>query len=100
LLLQLSHPETWVETFGLTILEAMAYGIPAIGPNIGGLTELIVNGVNGYTVNPHDLQDIGSKIDELMNIEFRYRKFSKAARTRAKQYQETGMIHKIEQYCF
>jgi L-malate glycosyltransferase len=100
LLLQLSHPETWVETFGLTILEAMAYGIPAIVPYIGGPAELIVNGVNGYTVNPHNLQEIGSKIDELINIEFRYRKFSKAARTRAKQFQKTDMIHKIEHYCF
>ena len=98
LLLQLSHPETWVETFGLTILEAMAYGIPAIVPNIGGPAELIVNGVNGYTVNPHDLQDIRSKMDELLNIEYRYRKFSEAARIRAKQFKETDLIRKIEKY--
>ena len=51
LLLNLSIPSLCVETFGMTILEAMAYGIPAIVPNVGGPTELVINGCNGYCVD-------------------------------------------------
>lgn len=39
--LNLSHPNLWVETFGLTVLEAMCYGIPTIVPPVGGVTELV-----------------------------------------------------------
>ena len=35
----------------MTILEAMAYGIPAIVPNVGGPLELIENGYNGYCID-------------------------------------------------
>lgn len=98
LLLQLSHPETWIETFGLTILEAMVYGVPSIVPNVGGPTELITNGVNGYQVNPHDLPNIVSKIQELMKDRDLYNSFSKHAFEKSKEYSEERMISEIEKY--
>lgn len=55
LMLNLSNPSLWVETFGMTILEAMPYGIPAIVPNIGGPKELVQDGYNGYCVDVRDL---------------------------------------------
>ena len=64
LLLNLSNPMLCVETFGLTIVEAMVYGIPAIVPNIGGPIELIANGYNGYCVDVTDLQMLRQKIIE------------------------------------
>ena len=51
LILNLSNPQLSVETFGMKILEAMAYGIPAIVPNVGGPLELIENGYNGYCID-------------------------------------------------
>lgn len=51
LLLSLTNPKYSIETFGMTILEAMPYGIPAIVPNIGGPTEIIEHGFNGYCIN-------------------------------------------------
>lgn len=51
LLLNLTNPKYSIETFGMTILEAMPYGIPAIVPNIGGPTEIIEHGINGYCVD-------------------------------------------------
>lgn len=62
LLLNLSVPYLCVETFGMTILEAMSYGIPAIVPNVGGPTELIENGYNGYCVDTTSLEDVIDKI--------------------------------------
>jgi glycosyltransferase involved in cell wall biosynthesis len=58
LLLNLSNPSLCVETFGMTILEAMAYGIPAIVPNVGGPLELVENGNNGYCIDVTNIDEI------------------------------------------
>jgi glycosyltransferase involved in cell wall biosynthesis len=47
-ILNLSHPDLWVETFGLTILEGMRYGLPAIVAPVGGVTELVEDNKNGF----------------------------------------------------
>jgi phosphatidylinositol alpha 1,6-mannosyltransferase len=43
------------ETFGLTIIEAMASGIPVITVNTGAVSETVKQGVNGYLVPPDDV---------------------------------------------
>ena len=62
LMLNLSIPSLWIETFGMTVLEAMAYGIPSIVPNIGGPTELVQNDYNGYCVNVTNMELVRSTI--------------------------------------
>lgn len=98
LLLQLSHPESWIETFGLTILEAMVYGVPAIVPNVGGPTELVDDGVNGFIVDPHNMHQVSNRIRELMGSDDMYSKFSKASIKKADQFKEAKMINQIENY--
>lgn len=43
------------EVFPLITLEAMAHGKPVIGSNVGGMGEVIEDGVNGFLVAPLDL---------------------------------------------
>ena len=62
LMLNMSVPFLWIETFGMTILEAMAYGIPSIVPNLGGPTELIEDDYNGYCVDVTDVELVASKV--------------------------------------
>jgi glycosyltransferase involved in cell wall biosynthesis len=45
-------PSQWMETGPLVILEAFAAGIPVIGSNLGGIAELVVDGVDGLLVDP------------------------------------------------
>ena len=47
-LLSLSKPDEWVETFGLTILEGLSFGIPCIIPPVGGPIELVSEDCEGY----------------------------------------------------
>lgn len=43
-----------VECFPMALLEAMAVGVPSVGTAIGGVPELIDDGVTGYVVPPKD----------------------------------------------
>ena len=42
---------SYYESFGLSVLESLSCGTPAIVSDVGGLSNLIDNGVNGYLVN-------------------------------------------------
>ncbi len=46
------------EGFGFVFLEAMAYGVPAIGGNMDATPEVIVDGETGYLVNPTSVDAI------------------------------------------
>ncbi|MEA5592917.1 sucrose synthase [Rivularia sp. UHCC 0363] len=50
------------EAFGLTILEAMISGLPTFGTQFGGPLEIIQDRVNGFYINPTNLEETASKI--------------------------------------
>ena len=72
-------PKLVVESFGLTIIEGFLFSIPAFGPYIGGPSEIIRDGENGYLINPEGLDDIKSKIDYVLSNFEVYKKFSDKA---------------------
>jgi glycosyltransferase involved in cell wall biosynthesis len=47
------------EGFGIAILEAMAFGLPAIGCRNGAAAETISHGTNGFLLDPCDLEGLG-----------------------------------------
>ena len=79
IILNLSDVNSWIETFGLTILEGMAYGLPAIVPPIGGVVELVENGENGFLIDSKDLTTISEKIRSILTTPELYRSMSKNA---------------------
>jgi len=46
----LAVPSQWLETGPRVILEAFAAGVPVVGSNLGGIAELVTDGVNGLLV--------------------------------------------------
>jgi glycosyltransferase involved in cell wall biosynthesis len=49
---------TTKETFGIGIVEAMATGSPILGYNWGAIPEIVTHGIDGYLVEPHDLEGL------------------------------------------
>jgi len=47
----LAVPSQWLETGPLVVLEAFAAGIPVLGSNLGGIAELVHEGIDGFLVN-------------------------------------------------
>lgn len=87
LLLNLSDPDLWVETFGLTLLEGMAYGLPCLAPNAGGPLELVQDGKNGFLLqNVNDLEEIKEKINLLNKDKALYQKMSQIALQQAANF--------------
>jgi glycosyltransferase involved in cell wall biosynthesis len=51
----LAVPSRWLETGPLVVLEAFAAGIPVIGSKLGGIAELVEDGVTGLLVEPESV---------------------------------------------
>ena len=95
LLLNLSHTDLWVETFGLTILEAMTFGIPVIVPPVGGPVEIVTNGVEGFLISSKNVDAISKKIIELSFDSDKIERLSINAVKRSKFFNETKFEKKI-----
>lgn len=67
------------ESFGLVLLEAMACGVPAIGTNIGGIPEVIVDGETGYLCEVGDVETAAARATGLLRNHELHQQFSKAA---------------------
>lgn len=55
-------PSIWYENAPLTITTSLAYGIPVITSDIGGMSEMVKDGQNGLTFKVGDAADLSGKI--------------------------------------
>jgi len=54
------------EAQGLSILEALALSRPVVASNVGGIPEMITDGVDGLLVPPHDADTLATAITRLL----------------------------------
>lgn len=90
-----------VEAFGVTIIEAMSYGLPVITGNSGGVTDSVVNNETGYLIEPGDLNEHAQKFFDLYQDKNLRKEMGKKARLRIKEKfspdNERENFHKILQ---
>lgn len=72
-----------LESFGLAALEGMACGVPAVCSRVGGIPEVITDGVEGYLVPPRDVRTMAARALDILTNPERHKEMSKAARQRA-----------------
>lgn len=58
----LLFPSQWYESFPVTIVEAMACGLPVIAARHGAMAEIIDDGRTGLLITPGDADDLAAKI--------------------------------------
>ena len=95
LVLNLSNQELFIETFGLTALEAMSAGLPVIVPPVGGIAEMVEDGVNGYKMEVQHLDEISDRILEILTNKNLYLNLSRNALKVSCSFDETTMIERI-----
>lgn len=95
IVMNLSDTSLFVETFGMTVAEALLAGLPCIVPPIGASKEIITEGENGYAIDSHETALIASKIDGLLSNETLYRQMANAAITASKAFNEQHMVDSI-----
>ena len=67
------------ESFGLAALEAMAWGVPVISSNSGGLPEVNFEGFSGFLSDVGDTKDMAEKAISILEDESRLLHFKKNA---------------------
>lgn len=81
------YPSVWQEVFGISLVEAMAYGIPCVANAVGGIPEIIEDEKSGFLCYKPDVDSLAKTIEKaiLMEQNGEYKKISMAARKRAKE---------------
>ena len=57
-------PSVWYENNPFSVIEALCMGTPVLGARIGGIPELIEEGINGFLFRSGDIQDLTEKIND------------------------------------
>ncbi len=82
------------ESFGLAALEAMACEVPVISSDSGGLPEVNVNGLSGFTLPVGDVEGMVEKAFEIFN---NYEFFSNSAKEQAENFNILNILPKYEE---
>ena len=74
------------ESFGLAALEAMAWGVPVISSNSGGLPEVNFDGVSGYLSDVGDVDDMSNNALKILSDDQTLARFKQNALKIAKEF--------------
>jgi len=69
------------EGFGIVFMEAMACETPVIGTDVGGIPTAVDEGETGYLVPKDGINELASRIDELLSDDYQHDQMATASRT-------------------
>jgi glycosyltransferase involved in cell wall biosynthesis len=84
------------EGFGIVILEAMSCGLPIVATRVGGVPDIIEEGVNGCLVESGDFQEMAKKILFLLDNRLLTDQISKNNRIKVQVYAWKNVVDRLE----
>ncbi|HWF06976.1 MAG TPA: N-acetyl-alpha-D-glucosaminyl L-malate synthase BshA [Bryobacteraceae bacterium] len=88
-----------MESFGLAALEAMACGVPGVSTRVGGVPELITDGVDGYLEEVGDIPRLAARVTELVTDSSLHTRMAEAGRrTATTRFCSDKIIPQYESY--
>jgi len=88
-----AFPST-TETQGLSVLEALAHGLPAVTVNVNGAGELVTHGADGFVVPP-ELGPFSSALLSLLRDEALRRRMGEAARKKGEEFSSRRQAQRL-----
>lgn len=84
------------ESFGLAALEAMACGSPVVATRVGGIPEVIEDGINGILEPPGSVEAMARRAVDLLRDPVRHRRMAEAALARAQEFSADRVVPMYE----
>lgn len=83
------------EGLPVSLMEAMASGIPMVASKVRGNVDLIEDGVNGFLCDPDDAEDFAKKITLLLNDSQTTERFCEENKERIKKFEQKAIVEEI-----
>ncbi|HYO87000.1 MAG TPA: glycosyltransferase family 1 protein [Candidatus Limnocylindrales bacterium] len=84
-----------LETFGLVVVEAMAAGLPVVASRVGGVRDVVEEGVTGYTFEVNDIEAMIDGVRQIARSRERISEMGRAARAFAETQSWDAMMDEV-----
>ena len=85
------------EGIPISLLEAMAYGLPVVVSNVGGIPEIVCNEIEGKIIKSGDVKELCSALSELIRSAETRKKMGDAAKMKiATNYLVESYVQKLQ----
>ncbi len=86
---------SYLEGSPVSIMEAMASGLPIISTKISGIPDMVRDGYNGYLVEAGDISSLGEKVKLLLGNPQEIKRMGRNSIEKSKEYSIQGAVDAI-----
>lgn len=90
---------SYAEGMPMSVLEAMAFGLPIIATPVGGMPEVVTDGLEGWLVAPGDIAGLANALRKMLSNPLLRQRMGRAARDKAEStFSTTRTLPQIERF--